>query len=325
TFTTPPPNPTLEAIGSEEFDAFREREERAFQPKISLNWKPVDALSVFLHWEKGFKGGGYNAFAFREGTDPVRDQGFEDDDLEFEEEEATNWGLDFKSKLLDGAAQLNVSLFRETAEDFQVLIRENPPGTIGLGTSRVVNAEKALAQGVEADMLWLATEWLTVAGSLGFLDTEFIKFADGECAAGSSNSNTDGDENPRCDQSGRPFPFAPEISSTLSLRVNVPFSDLLDFGGLGRQLMFTAGTLIEYESDQLLDVDLQEKKRQDDYTRYKADIGIKHPAAGWSLRLLGENLTNTVTHIRYGDVFENVIVGSQRQPRLFYLQFRQDF
>ncbi len=319
-FTTPPPNASLVAIGTEEFTATRERKERNFQPKVSLNWYPTDALSVFLHWEKGFKGGGFNAFAFREGNDPVRDFGFEDDDLVFDEEIATNWGLDFKAKLFDGAANLNVSLFRETAEDFQVLIRENPQGTIGLGTSRVVNARKALAQGIEADLLWLATDWLTVTVGAGVLDTEFIDFPDGECPAGNSNRNSDGDSNPRCDQSGRPFPFAPKFSGALSLRVTWPLS-VFGVGGL----RFNGGTLIEYESDQLLDVDLEEKKRQGAYTRYKADVGIGHPANGWSFRLVGENLTNTVTHVRYGDVFEDVVVGSQNQPRLFYLQFRQDF
>ncbi len=324
-FTTPPPNPTLVAIGAEEFNATRRRAESNFQPKISLNWRPTEALAVFLHWEKGFKGGGFNAFAFREGTDPVRDQGFEDDDLVFEDEVATNWGLDFKTRFFDGAAQLNVSLFREVAKDFQVLIRENPNGTIGLGTSRVVNAEEALAQGIEADLLWLATDWLSVAASLGFLDTEFVSFKNNECPAGSSNSNQDGDEIPRCDATGKQFPFAPKLSGTLSLRLNLPFADLPLLGRISRDLSFTAGTLIEYESDQLLDVDLEEKKRQGAYTRYKADIGLKHAAAGWSLRVLGENLSNTVTHVRYGDVFENVVVGSQRQPRLFYLQFRQDF
>ncbi len=324
-FTGEGANASLVAIGAEEFTADRELQESAFQPKISLNWTPADALSVFLHYEEGFKGGGYNAFAFREGTHPVRDRGYEDDDLSFDKEKATNWGLDFKSQLLGGAAQLNVSLFREVATDFQVLIRENPEGTIGLGTSRVVNAEEALAQGIEADVLWLATDWLTVAGSLGFLDTEFIKFVDGECPAGNSNKDTDDDGNPRCDQSGRPFPFAPEISATLSLRLNIPFTDLPGIGRLGRDLTFTAGTLVEYESDQILDVDLEEKKRQDAYTRYKADIGIRNTARGWSVRLLGENLTNTVTHVRYGDIFENVVVGSQRPPRLFYLQFRQEF
>jgi iron complex outermembrane recepter protein len=319
-FTTPPPNASLIAIGTEEFTATRARKEKNFQPKVSLNWHPVDALGVFLHWEKGFKGGGFNAFAFREGNDPVRDAGFEDDDLVFDEEIATNWGLDFKAKLFDGAANLNVSFFRETAEDFQVLIRENPQGTIGLGTSRVVNAPKALAQGIEADLLWLATDWLTVTLGAGVLDTEFIDFPDGECPAGTGNRDSDGDGNPRCDQTGRPFPFAPKFSGALSLRVTWPLSA---FGRGGLNL--SGGTLIEYESDQLLDVDLEENKRQGAYTRYKADVGIGHPENGWSFRLVGENLTNTVTHVRYGDVFENVIVGSQNQPRLFYLQFRQDF
>jgi iron complex outermembrane recepter protein len=326
-FTTPPPNASLAAIGTEEFTATRARKEQNFQPKISLNWHPVDALGVFLHWEKGFKGGGFNAFAFREGVcnpdDPADTDcgdGFDDDDLVFDEEIATNWGLDFKAKLLDGAANLNVSFFRETAEDFQVLIRENPQGTIGLGTSRVVNAPKALAQGIEADLLWLATDWLTVTLGAGVLDTEFVDFPDGECPAGNSNRNSDGDNNQRCDQSGKPFPFAPKFSGALSLRVTWPLSA---FGMSG--LSLSGGTLIEYESDQLLDIDLEEKKRQGAYSRYKADLGIGHPDNGWSFRLVGENLTNTVTHVRYGDVFENIVVGSQNQPRLFYLQFRQDF
>lgn len=319
-FTTPPPNASLAAVGAEAFTATRSRKENNFQPKVSLNWKPLDALSVFLHWEKGFKGGGFNAFAFREGNDPVRDAGFEDDDLVFDEEIATNWGLDFKATLLDGAANLNVSLFRETAKNFQVLIRENPQGTIGLGTSRVVNAPEALAQGIEADLMWLATDWLTVTLGAGMLDTEFVDFPDGECPAGASNKDSDGDGNPRCDQSGKAFPFAPRLSGALSLRVNWPLSWI----GLP-SLNLGAGTLIEYESDQMLDIDLDEGKRQDAYTRYKADIGISRPEQGWALRLVGENLTNTVTHVRFGDVFENVIVGSQNQPRLFYLQFRQDF
>jgi outer membrane receptor protein involved in Fe transport len=331
TFTTPPPNASLVAIGTEEFTTTRKRKEQNFQPKVSLNWQPADAFNVFLHWEKGFKGGGFNAFAFREGIcDPSNPadtdcgQGLDDDDLVFEQEIATNWGLDFKTKLFDGAANLNVSLFRETAKDFQVLIRENPQGTIGLGTSRVVNAPEALAQGVEADLLWLATDWLTVTLGAGVLDTEFVDFADGECAAGTGNRDQDADGtsdgNPRCDQTGQPFPFAPKFSGALSLRTKWP----LTWFGLGG-LNFGAGTLIEYESTQLLDVDLTEPKRQDAYWRYKADLGISSSERGWSFRVVGENLTNTVTWVRMGDVFEDVVVGSQNQPRLFYVQFRQEF
>lgn len=315
-FTTPPPNAVLTLVGAQEFTARRSREESNLQPKVSLNWQPNDDVSIFLHWEKGFKGGGFNAFAFREGTSDV---GFEADDLVYEEEIAENIGLDFKLWLFDRTANLNVSFFRQYAEDFQVLIRENPPGTIGLGTSRVVNAEEAYSQGVEADFLWLANDWLTVNASLGVLDTEFVQFSDGECPVGQGDPADDGDpDNPRCNQSGKSFPFAPEYSGALSLRINKPVEWL---GGL----TFTAGALVEFEADQLLDVDLDEAKRQDAFERYKADIGLRDDLRGWSLRLIGENLDNTPTHIRFGDVFEGVVVGSQRQPRLVYLQFRQEF
>ena len=59
-FTTPPPNAVLRLVGAEEFTATRNQRERNLQPKVSLNWQPNDAVSAFLHWERGFKGGGFN-------------------------------------------------------------------------------------------------------------------------------------------------------------------------------------------------------------------------------------------------------------------------
>jgi outer membrane receptor protein involved in Fe transport len=325
-FTTPPPNPTLEAIGTQEFTATRQLDLENVQPKVSLNWQPIRDFAVFVHWEKGFKGGGYNAFAFREGTDPVSDQGFEDDDLQFRDEVATNWGVDFKSWLFDRTANINISLFREEVHDFQVLIRENPRGTVGLGTSRVINAEEAFAQGVEADLRWMPASWLTVIGGVGLLETEFVSFRDGECPVGHTDPADDGDpDNPRCNQSGKPFPFAPEIGAALSLRLNLPLGNLPLLGPALEGLSFVAGTVGEYESTQLLDIDLDERKRQPSFTRYKADLGISSLARRWTVRLVGENLTDTVTWVRMGDIFTDVVVGSQNQPRLMYLQFRQDF
>jgi iron complex outermembrane recepter protein len=322
-FTTQGPNPTLEAVGATPFTAQREMELENFQPKVSLNWQPVRDFAVFAHWEKGFKAGGYNAFAFREGT---TDPGFEDDDLQFRDEVATNVGLDVKTWLFTRSLNLNVSLFREEVQDFQVLIRENPPGTIGLGTSRVINAKEAYAEGVEADLRWAPFQWLSVMGSLGVLKTEFVDFKDGECPVGRTDPADDGDpDNPRCNQSGKSFPFAPELSGALSLRLNLPMDGLPLVGPSLQGLAFVAGTTGEYESSQLLDIDLDERKRQGSYTRYKADLGIASLPNRWTVRLVGENLTNTVTWVRMGDILTDVIHGSQNQPRLVYLQFRQDF
>lgn len=335
-FTTMGPNPTLQAVGAEEFTAARRMEMQNFQPKVSLNWQPVRDFAVFAHWEKGFKAGGYNAFAFREGTctptqpneppDPDCSAGFQDDDLQFRDEVATNVGLDLKTWLFDRSLNLNVSLFREEVRDFQVLIRENPPGTIGLGTSRVINAEEAYAEGVEADLRWLPLPWLNVIGSLGVLRTEFVSFKDGECPVGHTDPADDGDpDNPRCNQSGKPFPFAPELSGALSLRLNLPLEGLPWVGSALSGLAFVGGGVAEYEDTQLLDIDLDERKRQPEYWRYKADLGVASLANRWTVRLVGENLTDTVTWVRMGDILTDVVHGSQNQPRLAYLQFRQEF
>lgn len=325
-FTTMGPNPTLEAVGATEFTAARSLDMENFQPKVSLNWQPLRDFAVFGHWEKGFKAGGFNAFAFREGNDPTADQGFEDDDLQFRDEVATNVGLDIKTWLFERTLNLNVSLFREEVQDFQVLIRENPPGTIGLGTSRVINAEEAFAEGVEIDLRWLPFPWLNVIAGIGTLNTEFVSFKDGECPVGHTDPADDGDpNNPRCNQSGKSFPFAPELSGALSLRLNLPLDGLPLVGPAFGGLAFVGGVVAEYEDDQLLDIDLDERKRQDAYTRYKADVGIASLARRWTVRLVGENLTDTVTWVRMGDILTDVIHGSQNQPRLVYLQLRQEF
>jgi iron complex outermembrane recepter protein len=334
---------TLQAIGAEEFTATRSLDMQNFQPKVSLGWTPLRDLSLFAHWEKGYKAGGFNAFALREGvcesgvandpndpdcqgspSDPTT-PAFMDDDLVFRDEVATNIGVDIKTWLFDRTLNLNLSLFRQVAEDFQVLIRENPNGTVGLGTSRVVNAEEALAEGIEADLRWRVTDWLNAMAGVGVLRTEFIRFTKGECPVGNSKKDSDQDGDPACAQHGKPFPFAPQLGATVSLRLNLPMGGLplvgSSLGGLG----FVAGVLAEYEDTQLLDVDLDERKRQDAYTRYRADFGITSLPQRWTLRVVGENLTDTVTWVRMGDVFEDVVVGSQNQPRLVYLQFRQDF
>jgi outer membrane receptor protein involved in Fe transport len=330
-FTTPEPNASLRAIGTEEFTATRHLDMENFQPKASLGWAAMRDLSLFVHWERGYKAGGFNAFALREGTcDPLDPadtdcQGFQDDDLVFRDEVATNVGIDVKTWLFSRTMNLNLSLFHQTAEDFQVLIRENPGGTIGLGTSRVVNAEEAVAKGVEADLRWQPSEWLSAMAGIGVLRTEFVKFTKGECPVGNSKKDSDGDGDPACAQTGKSFPFAPELGATVSLRLTLPMTGLPVVGPSLDGLAFVAGTLAEYEDTQLLDVDLDERKRQDAYQRYRADLGVTSLRQRWTVRLVGENLTDTETWVRMGDVFEDVVVGSQNQPRLFYLQFRQDF
>jgi iron complex outermembrane recepter protein len=90
-------------------------------------------------------------------------------------------------------------------------------------------------------------------------------------------------------------------------------------------LNLNLGTTVEYQSSQLLDLDLDERKRQPAFTRYRANIGIASPAQGWSFQLIGNNLTNQVTSVRKGDVFANQILSIQEPPREIFGQFRWTF
>ncbi len=296
-FNQDQPAVVLPQAGLDEFEASREKDENQFQHKVSLNWQPSDNLSLFLHRAEGVKGGGFNAFAFRA----------VEDELVFYPEYTTEWSLNAKTNWLDNTLVANLSIFLMDVDDFQVLSRAPERTTIGIGVTLVKNAAEARSKGVEGDIQWLATDWFTLIGTLGYNETEYLKFTDNECPP-------DQTDDPNCgNATGKPFPFAPKWNNTLTGLVRVP---LFESG-----LEFTASATIEQFSEQLLDVDLDERKKQDGFERYKASIGVAHPSQGWSLKIIGENLTDEKTGIRQGDLFSGVFVEIAEQPRTMYAQF----
>lgn len=304
-YTSPGPSLLLPLSGISQFTAERRQSESQVQPKLSLNWQPTDDVSLFVHWARAYKGGGFNAFAFRD----------REDELMFDPEVATEWGFDAKTTLFDGRAKLNVSLFRLDIDDFQVLTRVPDALTVGLGVTKVENAAKARSQGIETDLTWLVFDWLTVIGTAAFNDTEYLDFKTNDCPA--DMDNTDGDDDPRCDASGRPFAFAPRESYTLFTNFSFPI------GSGGMMLGFGGGA--EYQSLQFLDIDLDPRKTQGSFFRYRANIGISNPGQGWSFRVFGENLSGVRTSIRQGDVVPGLFVNIQEAPRQFYAQLRYEF
>lgn len=285
------PAPILRATGWQEFKAQKSIREFQFQPKVTLNYEPIDDISLFAHWARGFKGGGFNAAATR-GED---DQGSVTGGnvatpLSFDPEVATEWGLDAKMRLLDGTMQLNVSLFRMEFEDFQVLTRVRDPNTNLVIAIIAVNAAKVRAQGIEADLSYRPVYWLTLIGALGVNETKYIDFPIGPCPAG--EEDTEGDD-PRCDQSGRPLPFSPKINSTLTLNVRYP----LRFLGL-ENTDITAGTTVEYVDEQFLDEALTPELSQASFVKVAANIGLSNQTQGWSFQIIGQNLTDELTFYR---------------------------
>ncbi|MDP3856883.1 MAG: TonB-dependent receptor [Stagnimonas sp.] len=304
-YTQGAPNPILRLAGISEFTAEREISEQQLTPKIALKYLLGEDTHLFLHYARAYKGGGFNAFAFRD----------MDDELAYGPETAEEWGLDLKSVLLNGRLKANLSFYRQDIDDFQVLTRVPDALTIGLGVTKVENAAKARAQGVEGDLTWLPARWLTVMAAAGYNDTEYLDFKTNDCPA--DMDNTDGDEDDRCDATGKPFAFAPRLNGTLLSNLRLPL------GGSG--LEFTLGGAVEYLSKQYLDIDLDERKTQAAFYRYKASIGVGNPRQGWSFRVHGENLSDERTAIRQGDIVPGLFVSLQDPPRTIFGQLRWAF
>jgi iron complex outermembrane receptor protein len=323
-FDSPPPSTLLTALGLQEFTAEQSLSENQFQPKVSLNWQPTQQLSLFAHWTRGFKGGGFNAFAYTP----------KESDLVYQAETTTEWGVDFKASFMGGTLRPNLSLYRMDAKNFQVLGREKPPVTtlpvigsactalpdpvgyaclppavLGLGTTRVFNAPLAYAQGVEGDVTWLSDIGLSLFATLGYNDTKYVDFTQNECPAN--------DMHPTCNATGRPFAFAPRWDATLtpSWIIDLPF-----FG-----LSLTPSLTGQYLSSELLDTDLGEDKRQADFIKINASIALGNAVQGWTFQVIGKNLTNKATSVRYGDVFANVLVAVPDSSREVFAQLRWAF
>ncbi|MGH7858126.1 MAG: TonB-dependent receptor, partial [Candidatus Binatia bacterium] len=190
-------SPTIDSSVAEYVNATLDRDEFHFSPKVGGKYDWSDDLNFYATWSRGFRAGGIGVFSQ---TGNLEDEQYED-------ETVTNWDVGSKWNFLDGAASLNLGLFWMTLSDFQVFTIL--PGA-AVVTPAIVNAPEAQARGVETDVTWLPTDWLTLRGTLGFNDTEFTDFPIGTCEV--DRPNTDGDDDPRCDLTGRPLVRAPQWS-----------------------------------------------------------------------------------------------------------------
>ncbi|MGH7857966.1 MAG: TonB-dependent receptor, partial [Candidatus Binatia bacterium] len=147
------------AGGFEDFTTSQDASEFQYAPRVNLRYDVTDDANVFATWAQGFRGGGFNEAATRAVN------------LEFESETTTNWELGTNLDILDATARVNLVLFQMTITDLQLQTQD--PET---GFSEITNAGEARARGVEMDATWLPTEWLTLRGTLGLNDAEYLEF-----------------------------------------------------------------------------------------------------------------------------------------------------
>ena len=139
------------------------------QPKATLRYKPIDNLTLYGGWSRGFRSGGFNqtgvgAVARTSGIAGVNDL--------FEGEVADTWEVGLKSQFADHRVNIGVSVYdtKSTNGYFFVFLAANSTQNLG-------NVD-ATYKGGEVEINAKATDHLDLYASFGYTDSHIDHMAD---------------------------------------------------------------------------------------------------------------------------------------------------
>jgi iron complex outermembrane receptor protein len=132
-------------------------------PKLTLTYKPVEALMVYATVSKGFQSGGFNT----QGGDQTSLT------LPFDSEIVWNYEVGAKFHGLDNRLQLNLSAFSDRYSQLQIITNVSTPQGFFTATS---NAGAATVNGMEADLQGAPTNWLTLGLRYDYLTSKFTDY-----------------------------------------------------------------------------------------------------------------------------------------------------
>ncbi|MEH6519541.1 MAG: TonB-dependent receptor [Halioglobus sp.] len=280
------------------------RDESVFTPLVNLQWEASDDMMLYASWSTGFKSGGFDAVANVTSS------------FEFEEEEATTYELGAKTTWLDGAAEVNVALFRTEYDDLQVSQFDGDLGfTVG-------NAKETVVQGIEFDGRWALTENLTMGYGLAYLDHEYKDYTNGNCY--NRQEPKDGDVVggvTLCDYTGKRGQYTPKWTGNLNFTHILPLSGELDL---------QTGFDLSYKDSQNVHVNLDPQWEVDSLTQMNFRVGLYGP--NWDVAVLAQNLSDEQQFSYVGNTplsgstfGTNTFYSFMSRPRTTYLQATYHF
>jgi iron complex outermembrane receptor protein len=164
-------------------------------PAVDVKYALTDDINVYAKYAQGFKSGGFNA----EGTAKAIAV------TPFAPETVDEYEVGLKSRWFDGKLSANIAAFYDEHSNLQLSVF-----TGGVSSASIVkNAGSADIDGIEYDMQALPVSWLSLTGSVGYLNTKYNVFLD-------SGVNVAND---------RAFPYAPQFTASLSADATVMEND----------------------------------------------------------------------------------------------------
>lgn len=288
-------------LGRQDASASSQRVEKELTPSFGLQWDRDDLL-IYARYAEGFKAGGFNGAQTAPATAA--------NPFEFEPESARSYEAGAKYK--SGQFELTAAAFRTDYKDLQVSVFNGTTFTVG-------NAAEARSQGIELDGRWRAARWLTLSGSVAYLDAEYTNYRNAPCPVRSAAMPF-----PGCtlagtslvqDLTGKPLIYAPDWKGSVAADVEHSLTSDLEFRARGL-LTFTSSYFMTADNDPI--------DSQEGYAKLDLRLAVGSSDGHWELALLGRNLTDQATSNVANDV--PAITGAHYraydQPRSVAVQFR---
>jgi iron complex outermembrane receptor protein len=132
-------------------------------PRVSLEYRPDSNAMYWLSWTRGFRSGNFNARApSLAGVGPAN------------EEQGDQFEIGLKGDFFDGTLRTNVTAFYTLYADIQRISAAEDK--LGNPLQVIRNAADADITGIEVEVTWLPTDYLTFQASYGYVDPKFNKF-----------------------------------------------------------------------------------------------------------------------------------------------------
>jgi len=256
--------------------------EENWTPSLNLQYDLTDDIMVYANYSEGYKAAGFDARGINgwtAGANPFAKSGTQlgGESFFFDQEEAETFELGAKMSLLDGAAELNVSLYETEYSNMQVSVFD---GAFGFA---VQNAGEARVRGLEMDGRWRVSEAVTLTSSLGYLDFEWVDYKAGACNGISGSLSASPTISGNCDYSGRENLHTPEWTFNLSANHVAPVGDNFEL----------RSTLdANFKDNHYVSGDLDPRSEQAAVTIFNGRIALASVEDTWQLALTGKNLTN---------------------------------
>jgi len=255
-------------------------------PEIVLRYTPNDDINLYAAVKSGFKSGGVDNNLLPTGTvvpglvssDPaIREAAA--DALRFDSETSLGGEVGFKSQFANRSITLNAVVYYYVFDNLQV--QNFDPAIFNFDTT---NAGELTTKGVELDFAWdTPLEGLNIFGGLALLDAEFTD----TFFVPASGDDLDGRRPAR----------APKFSGNIALDWKAPVSSGLELGLNGNlaytSSYITANSTLDTFGDAVRNANgALNNLVQDGFVTLDGTVSIGAADRGWTLSLIGRNLTD---------------------------------